>query len=192
MKPSRKALLLDRDGVINVNHGYVHHPENCDFIPGIFALCAAAQKQGYRIIIVTNQSGIARRYYSRAQFHAFSRWIEHAFFTRGIAIQQTLHCPHHPKESGAFGFQCCCRKPRAGMIFRAQRRFHLNLSQSIMVGDSWSDVRCGQHAKIGKVVHFQDPLLVKAQSTPFTPNLYKVRSRDYYRAKSLRSITRLL
>ena len=79
MKPSRKALLLDRDGVINVNHGYVHHPENCDFIPGIFALCAAAQKQGYRIIIVTNQSGIARRYYSRAQFHAFSRWIEHAF-----------------------------------------------------------------------------------------------------------------
>ncbi|KZY92943.1 D,D-heptose 1,7-bisphosphate phosphatase, partial [Oleiphilus sp. HI0073] len=128
---TRKALLLDRDGVINVNHGYVHRPEDCSFVKGIFDLCAAAQRKGYTIIIVTNQSGIARGYYDNQQFHQFSQWIESQFRAQGIQIRHTYHCPHHPKLSSP----CTCRKPKPGMIHKAARDYKLNLSNSILVGD---------------------------------------------------------
>ena len=102
---SRKALFLDRDGVININHGYVSKKEDFDFIDGIFELCRKARKKGYAIIIVTNQSGIARGYYSEDEFKRLTRWVEHQFWKQGIQILHTFHCPHHPDYS----FSCCCR-----------------------------------------------------------------------------------
>lgn len=190
MQMGRNALLLDRDGVINVNHGYVHQAKDCEFIDGIFELCLSAQKKGYLIIIVTNQSGIARGYYSQAQFHAFSRWIENQFWQRGIKVQHTYHCPHHPKMEGALGFECCCRKPRPGMVTQAQRQFRLNLSKSLLVGDSLSDMRCAQIAGVGKAIHFKPT--DQSQKTFTPPKLATPGKKPYYRATDLRSISALL
>lgn len=183
---SRKALFLDRDGVINVDHGYVHRAQDCDFVPGIFELAKAAMRLGYRIIIVTNQSGIARGYYSRDQFHAFSCWLEQQFWRRGILISHTYHCPHHPAQTGPFGFSCSCRKPRPGMLFKARKDFGIRLDRSIMVGDSLSDIRCAQVAGIGKAV------LLRQSRRHFEPKLEARIKKPYYRASSLRAIKSLL
>src|SRR5690606_15307528 len=84
---NHKALFLDRDGVININHGYVYQIEQFEFIEGIFELCKKARDKGYQIIIVTNQSGIARRYYSEKAFKQLTRWVEHQFWKRGIKVR---------------------------------------------------------------------------------------------------------
>lgn len=185
---ARKALLLDRDGVINVNHGYVHKAEDCEFVEGIFDLCAEAQIKGYAIIIVTNQSGVARKYYSEHQFQTFSRWIEAQFSARGISVSHTYHCPHHPKISG----HCLCRKPRPGMLFKAAKDFGISLSNSIMVGDSRSDITCARAANVGKAVLFKDDNVDTAHMSRIYPDLYLERSKRYYKARNLSSITRLL
>lgn len=187
----RKALLLDRDGVVNVNHGYVHKPEDCHFVEGIFDLCSAAQRKGYTIVIVTNQSGIARGYYSNTQFTRFSVWIEAQFRAHGIEIRHTYHCPHHPKLSGP----CTCRKPKPGMLFKAARDFKINLRNSVMVGDSWSDIVCARTAKVGKAVLFKDPehhAPKRPADLRIFPDLFKERSGRFYAARSLSSIARLL
>ena len=188
---TRKALLLDRDGVVNVNHGYVHKPQDCQFVEGIFDLCAAAQQRGYTIVIVTNQSGIARGYYDTRQFVKFSRWIEAAFRAHGIKIRHTYHCPHHPKISGP----CTCRKPRPGMLYKAARDYKINLRKSIMVGDSWSDIICARTASLGKAVLFKDPahhLPKRPFDDRIFPDLYQERAGRFYAARSLNSISRLL
>tara|TARA_R110001592_G_scaffold89971_3_gene264669 strand:- start:1833 stop:2387 length:555 start_codon:yes stop_codon:yes gene_type:complete len=178
---STKALFLDRDGVINVNHGYVSKKEDFDFIDGIFELALKARKAGFIIVIVTNQSGIARKYYSEQDFQALSRWLEKQFWQQGIKIQQTLHCPHHPMYSPS----CTCRKPRIGMITKAARRFRINLNESIMLGDSLSDMRAAQSAKI-KTQIYLNPRLTKVKG-----KLHKADHKPYYQAKDLRSILKL-
>jgi len=145
----QKALFLDRDGVINVNHGYVFQQQDFDFIEGIFELCQKARDKGYQIIIVTNQSGIARGYYSEHEFKRLTRWVEHQFWKKGIKIRQTLHCPHHPMYS----LPCCCRKPKIGMLTKASRRFGIDRSQSIMIGDSLSDMQCARTAGVGTRIY---------------------------------------
>ena len=179
---TNKALFLDRDGVINVNHGYVSKKEDFDFIDGIFELARKAKKAGYIIIIVTNQSGIARKYYSEQDFYALSRWLENQFWQKGIKIQQTLHCPHHPK----FSHRCICRKPKIGMITKAAKRFNINLKQSILVGDSLSDMRCAQIAKI-KTRIYLNPHLAR-----FKGKLHKAEHKPYYQAKDLHSMLKLI
>ena len=178
----RKTLFLDRDGVININHGYVYQQEKFNFIDGIFTLCQQAQRKNYQIIIVTNQSGIARGYYSNSTFMKLSKWIESQFSKKGIVITQTLHCPHHPK----FSHTCTCRKPKAGMIFKAQRRFKADLSQSIMVGDSLSDMHCAQRAKIKKSVFFSP------NSLQYGPTLIPPGFKPYYQARCLKAIQQIL
>jgi len=177
-----KTLFLDRDGVININHGYVHTPENFDFIEGVFDLCRYAQQLGYQIIIVTNQSGIARKYYSNLTFNKLSKWMTQQFWRQGIKIKQILHCPHHPK----FTHYCSCRKPRTGMIMKAQRRFHIDLAQSMMVGDSLSDMRCAQTAKIKKRILFKERSLSSNQH--FQAKFIRPRFHTYHQVDKLSSI----
>jgi|TARA_R110001599_G_scaffold62616_3_gene174274 D-glycero-D-manno-heptose 1,7-bisphosphate phosphatase len=179
---SNKALFLDRDGVININHGYVFRREEFDFIDGIFELALKARDAGYIIVIVTNQSGIARNYYSEKNFRELSSWLENQFWQKGIKIQQTLHCPHHPK----FSHNCTCRKPKTGMITKAMRRFNINLKQSIMVGDSLSDMRCAQNAKIKTRVYL-NPQLSRLKG-----KLIKPSHKPYFQARDLKSIIKLI
>jgi D-glycero-D-manno-heptose 1,7-bisphosphate phosphatase len=182
----RRALFLDRDGVININHGYVGKIADFEFIDGIFTLCQAAMRKGYRIIVITNQSGIARNYYSRDDFYTLTRWMEHQFWRRQIHITHTYHCPHHPGQSGVWGITCTCRKPRPGMLFAAQRQFHLDLAASVLVGDSASDIECARLTGIEKRVHY------RPQAEYFGPALTRHRMNNGYISRTLDAITALL
>ncbi|GLQ48021.1 D,D-heptose 1,7-bisphosphate phosphatase [Dyella lipolytica] len=155
-----KALFLDRDGVINVNHGYVHTPERTDWVPGIFELCSMARDAGYELIVVTNQAGIARGYYSEASYLAYTQWMHDQFRARNIPILATYYCPHHPEAGlGSWRLDCECRKPRPGMILAAAARFELDVASSVMVGDKPSDREAAISAGIGAYFMVEDAVL---------------------------------
>jgi D,D-heptose 1,7-bisphosphate phosphatase len=146
---ARKALFLDRDGVINVNHGYVHTIEQTDWVPGIFELCATARDAGYALVVVTNQAGIARGYYSEAEFLDYTRWMHGKFAERGLEILATLYCPHHPTAgSDNLRVECGCRKPAPGLFLAAIEFLGVAPGESVMVGDKESDLLAATRAGI--------------------------------------------
>lgn len=157
----RKALFLDRDGVINVDRGYVHRPEDTEWMPGIFELCVKAQQAGYLLVAITNQAGIARGYYSVEDFITYTAWIHGEFSRRQIPLLATYYCPHHPVEGvGSYRVECLCRKPQPGMILAAQELLALKLNHSLLVGDKASDLEAGRSAGISRGV------LVTGRSIP--------------------------
>lgn len=146
----RVALFLDRDGVVNVDKGYVHRPEDCEFLPGIFELVRRANVMGYEVFIVTNQAGIARGYYGARQFEAFSNWMLERFEAHDARITRIYHCPHHPTHGfGDLRRACACRKPAPGMIFQARDDYGIDLAGSAMVGDNLSDMEAAAAAGVG-------------------------------------------
>lgn len=136
----KKALFLDRDGVINVDNGYVFRPADFVFCDGIFEALRGFSALNYALFIVTNQSGIARGFYSENDFAILSEFMLGEFTKNGIKIERIYHCPHAPDAN------CECRKPRPGMILRASQEFGLNLGASILIGDKISDIKAGQNA----------------------------------------------
>ncbi|MEA3373895.1 MAG: D-glycero-beta-D-manno-heptose 1,7-bisphosphate 7-phosphatase [Campylobacterota bacterium] len=135
-KEKQPALFLDRDGVINVDTAYLHKIEDFDFIDGIFDLCKRAQEKGYLIVVVTNQSGIARGHYSEEEFETLTHWMVEQFAEAGIQISGVYHCPHHPDITGP----CRCRKPEPGMLLDAAEDLNIDLRQSLLVGDKERDI----------------------------------------------------
>ena len=148
----KKALFLDRDGVVNVEINYLYKIEDFKFIDGIFKLCHYYQNLGFMIFIVTNQSGIARGYYSEDDFDKLSRWMIKEFKKNGIEIKKVYFCPHHPDISST----CQCRKPNPGMILQAQREFNIDLQNSILVGDKESDIESALNAGIKESYLFDE------------------------------------
>src|SRR5690606_34196689 len=128
------------DGVVNVNHGYVHTPGDTDWVPGIFDFARAAVDAGYDLIVATNQAGIARGYYGVEQFEAYTRWQYARFAEAGVPVLATYYCPHHPEFGpGGIGVDCACRKPKPGMLLAAIRDFRVDPAASLMLGDTPSD-----------------------------------------------------
>jgi len=151
MKP---ALFLDRDGVINVDHAYVHRKEDFHFIDGIFELVAAAKQAGYLVVIVTNQAGIGRGYYSEEQFHHLMDWVKEQFAMRGGKIDGVYYCPYHRENGiGAYRKQSIQRKPRPGMLIDAQRDLDIDMEKSILVGDKSSDIHAGIAASVKTLLY---------------------------------------
>jgi D-glycero-D-manno-heptose 1,7-bisphosphate phosphatase len=148
----KKALFLDRDGVVNVEKEYLYKIEDFEFIDGIFALCKHYQKLGYLLFIVTNQSGIARGYYSEDDFLTLTQWMLKEFQKRDIAIAKVYHCPHHPKISG----ECSCRKPKPGMLLEAAAAFDIDLKNSIIIGDKERDIQAGLNAGLRESYLFDE------------------------------------
>ncbi len=144
------ALFLDRDGVINVEKNYLHKIGDFEFIDGIFDLCRHYRERGFLIVVVTNQSGIARGYYGEADFEKLTRWMKAEFKKRGIDIAGVYHCPHHPDISGA----CRCRKPEPGMILQAAKDLDIDLPHSVLVGDSERDIVAAHRAGIEETYLF--------------------------------------
>ena len=143
----RKALFLDRDGVINHEVGYLYRPEDVTFVDGIFPLCQTAQALGYALIIVTNQSGIARGLYSAADFEALMQWMMQEFSMLGVTLTAVYHCPYHPVHGiGEYKRESEDRKPSPGMLLRAARDHNLDLVASILIGDRCSDVAAANTA----------------------------------------------
>lgn len=142
---SRPALFLDRDGVINIDHGYVGHPADFELIDGIFAALRLAAARGYALIVITNQSGIARGYFSQAEYDALENHMRRIFADEGIAFTAIRHCAHLPDAD------CLCRKPHPGMILDVAREYNVDLSRSVLIGDKASDVEAGRAAGVGRI-----------------------------------------
>ena len=150
---SKKALFLDRDGVINVEKNYVHGIEDFEFLPGIFDLCATARDLGFRLVVITNQAGIGRGLYTEADFEHLTDWMVGAFQQRDIVITRVYHCPHHPTAGiGAYRRDCFDRKPHPGMLLRARDELHLDMAGSVLIGDKDSDIEAGMAASVGGLI----------------------------------------
>ena len=148
----RRGLFLDRDGIINEEIGYLSDPADVRFVPGIFSLCRAAQRLGYRLIVVTNQSGIARGYYTEATFHRLMDWMRGEFKREGISLDAVYFCPYHPEHGiGDYRREHEDRKPGPGMLLRGAREMDVMLAQSVMIGDRCSDVAAANAAGINQV-----------------------------------------
>ena len=147
-----KALFLDRDGTINEEKNYVYKIDDFIFREGIFDLVKRYYDSGYAIFVVTNQSGIARGFYTEADFEKVTQWMSLEFRKKGIEIKRVYHCPHHPEITG----ECLCRKPNPGMIMQALDEYGINPAQSVLIGDKYSDVIAGQKAGIGTIVRINE------------------------------------
>ncbi len=135
-----KALFLDRDGVINVDKSYVYKACDFEFKEGIFALCVLFLQKGYEIFVITNQSGIARGFYSEKDFENLSEFMLAEFAKKGVEIKKVYHCPHLDG--------CECRKPKPGMILQAQAEFDIDLANSVLIGDNITDMQAGKNAGV--------------------------------------------
>lgn len=145
-----RAAFLDRDGVLNVDHGYVSRAEDFEWLPGALSAMARLQQAGYQLVVVTNQSGIARGYYTEADFDALTGHMRAELRAQGITLAGVYSCPHHPEATlEAYRQDCDCRKPRPGMILRAARALGLDLASSCLFGDKPSDIVAGRAAGVG-------------------------------------------
>lgn len=146
----QRAVFLDRDGVINVDHGFVHKVEDFHFVPGSADAMRRLQAAGWRLVVVTNQSGLARGLYAMADYERFTAHLQNQLAAHGVRVDALLHCPHLPDaEVAAYRMQCDCRKPGPGMLLRAARELSLDLGASAIVGDRLSDVQAGRAAGVG-------------------------------------------
>jgi D-glycero-D-manno-heptose 1,7-bisphosphate phosphatase len=146
----QRALLLDRDGVINADHGYVFQQSEFRFIDGIFELCRFARQQGFLVLVVTNQAGIGRGYYTEEDFLCLTAWMCQIFVEAGAPIEKVYFCPTHPEHGlGEYRRVSAFRKPGPGMILQAAREYGLDLGASVLVGDKESDMLAGAAAGVG-------------------------------------------
>jgi len=147
------ALFLDRDGVINVDHGYVHRPDEVEFVPGIFELVRSANESNVLVVVVTNQAGIARGLYSPAAFEDVMQWMLARFRDVGARLDAVYHCPHHPEEGiGELRVVCNCRKPKPGMFIQAIQELGIDPRRSMVIGDKASDLKAAASAGVPRLV----------------------------------------
>ncbi|RXJ78455.1 D-glycero-beta-D-manno-heptose-1,7-bisphosphate 7-phosphatase [Arcobacter sp. F155] len=137
-----KAVFLDRDGVVNVEKNYLYKIEDFEFIDGIFDSLKKVQNLGYKLFIITNQSGIGRGYYTKEDFEKLTSWMLQEFRNNEIVISQVELCPHGPNDN------CLCRKPKTGMIDKILENHNIDLENSWLVGDKSSDIKCAKNAGI--------------------------------------------
>jgi D-glycero-D-manno-heptose 1,7-bisphosphate phosphatase len=146
----RRAAFLDRDGVINVDTGYVHRIEDFEFVPGTLEACRELARRGWLLVLATNQSGIGRGLYTERDFQALTDWMRGRFEESGAPLAGVYYCPHHPTDAlGGFRIRCDCRKPQPGMLLQAARELSLDFAQSILFGDKCEDLLAAQSAGIG-------------------------------------------
>lgn len=138
----RRAAFLDRDGVINRDHGYVFRQQDFEFVEGALGACARLAARGFALVVVTNQSGIGRGMYTEADFFRLTDWMRAQFDAAGAPLAAVYHCPHRPDAA------CDCRKPAPGMLLRAARELKLDLSRSVLFGDKGSDLQAAASAGV--------------------------------------------
>ena len=142
----QKALFLDRDGIVNVDHGYVYQIEKFEFTEGIFDLLQLFLEEDYLLFIVTNQSGIGRGYYAEEDFQTLTSWMLGEFQKKNIKIEAVHHCNHAPEA------KCACRKPETGMVDEILSKHSINLKSSWLIGDKQSDIDLAINSKIKNTI----------------------------------------
>jgi D-glycero-D-manno-heptose 1,7-bisphosphate phosphatase len=145
----RAAAFLDRDGVINADHGYVHSIGRFELLPGVPAALRRLQQAGFLLIVVTNQSGIARGLYTEADYARVTQHLRDELASEGVALDAIYHCPHLPDATvSAYRRECDCRKPRPGMLLRGIAEFDIDPQRSLLIGDKPSDIQAGRAAGV--------------------------------------------
>ncbi|MBP7981051.1 MAG: D-glycero-beta-D-manno-heptose 1,7-bisphosphate 7-phosphatase [Tolumonas sp.] len=178
------AVFLDRDGVINQDTGYVSCVDDFHFIDGTIEALQILKKKGYCLVVVTNQSGIARGYFTEEQFMSLTEWMDWSLADRDVDLDGIYFCPHHPTAGvGEYRQECTCRKPAPGMLLDAAKDLKIDLANSYMVGDKAGDLQAAKAAGVGHKVlvrtgktvteeaialadEVQDSLLTFAKSAP--------------------------
>lgn len=158
----RRALFLDRDGVINTDHGYVHRVADFHFMEGIFGLCREAVRLGYVLIVVTNQSGIGRGIYSEEDFQTVTGWMRERFVAEGAPLLAVYHCPYHPGGNALYQPYAHWRKPAPGMILQAAADHGIDLAASVLLGDSERDIQAAHAAGVGAAIRFAGPAITQS------------------------------
>jgi D-glycero-D-manno-heptose 1,7-bisphosphate phosphatase len=145
----RPALLLDRDGVLNVDHGYVGTSDRLEWMPGALDALRDAADAGWHVFVVTNQSGIARGLFTEADMHALHAWMTEVIRSHGGTVDAWRHCPHHPQGRVApYAVACACRKPAPGMILDLIGTWRLDPGRCVLVGDKPTDMQAAHAAGI--------------------------------------------
>lgn len=142
----KRAVFLDRDGTINIEKDYLYLVEDFQFIPGAPEAISSLNQAGFMVIVVSNQSGVARGYYTEEDVDALHRHISEQLAKSGAHVDLWLYCPHHPSGKGSYSLPCKCRKPMPGMLKDAANRLDINLSDSFMIGDKLVDVEAAMAA----------------------------------------------
>ncbi len=148
---SRKAAFIDRDGVLNEERAFVHRGEDFEFVPGAVEALVALKQAGFALVVVTNQSGIARGLYPESDYHALTAHMRERLRSAGVELDAVEYCPHLPDAPlERYRVECECRKPRPGMLRKAIAALDLDPGASFLVGDRLSDVEAGRAAGIGR------------------------------------------
>jgi D-glycero-D-manno-heptose 1,7-bisphosphate phosphatase len=159
-----KICFLDRDGILNVDHGYTYRVSEFRAVPGIIPLLSALSASGFSFIIITNQSGIGRGFYTTSDYQIFMDCLYRYFLSFGISFLGDFFCPHSPCQPTP----CTCRKPRYGLLESAAMRYRFDKSRSILIGDKVSDVICGADYGLGR----NYLVTASAGEIPFIPTIY--------------------
>jgi D-glycero-D-manno-heptose 1,7-bisphosphate phosphatase len=145
-----RAAFIDRDGVINRELHHVHRIEDFHVLPGVVEGLRALAEAGYRLVVITNQGGIAKGLYAQEDYEHLTEHMRHWFAERGVVFAGVYHCPHHPQGTvPKWAVACGCRKPEPGLIMQAAKDLSLDLGRSLIVGDKVSDVQAAQRAGVG-------------------------------------------
>lgn len=153
-----KVAFLDRDGVVNKDTGYVYKVEDFTFVDGCIDALKTFQEKEYKIIIVTNQSGIGRGYYTEADHQKLTHWYCRQLLDQGVTVTDVFHCPHMPDD------HCGCRKPKNGLFLQAAEKYAIDFSNSFMAGDKLSDLKAGHAAGLSCLVSVNKNGVALAQS----------------------------
>jgi D-glycero-D-manno-heptose 1,7-bisphosphate phosphatase len=142
----RRAFFFDRDGIINEDTSYVYKISDFTFKPGIFDLMRYIQDLNFTLFIITNQSGINRKMFSKSDYNNLTNFMLSEFKKHDIKIENIYMCPHTPDDN------CSCRKPKPTFILDAKKLYNLNLQKSWLIGDKTSDIQCGKNAGLSNLI----------------------------------------
>jgi D-glycero-D-manno-heptose 1,7-bisphosphate phosphatase len=170
---SRRAAFIDRDGVLNEERAFVHRIEDFTFLPGAIEALRMLKTDGYLLVVVTNQSGIARGLYTEADYLALTRHLCERLEGEGICLDAVEYCPHLPDAPVArYRVECGCRKPKPGMLTRAIQALDIEPATSFLVGDRLSDIEAGRAAGVGRCFLVRTGYPLPDTSVPLADAVY--------------------
>lgn len=158
---ANKAVFFDRDGTLNVDKDYLYKIEDFKWTEGAVSALQYCHEKGYLAVVITNQSGVARGYYTEADVHRLHRWMNQELEAKGEApIDAFYYCPHHPKgKVAAYACECSCRKPKSGLVLQAIKELDIDPAKSLMVGDKLRDIESGEAAGVRGALYKEGSLL---------------------------------
>lgn len=166
---TNRFFLLDRDGILNEDTGYVFEPEKIIIPQGITDILRYLKQKGFRFVVITNQSGIARGYFTEHQMHIFHTCLQDLYKKQGIFLEDFFYCPHLPQVTGA----CLCRKPKSLLVEKAIAKYGIDTKQSYMAGDSPRDVQAGKSVGLNTILIGSKPAPQADYTYPTLTSFYE-------------------